>query len=579
MVRNGEDNSPIFNGSATGNMLFDVKIESMLKLSPDDKSLFCLLSVNAMGCLVYLIKPLFSRMGDYRAWVVSVPRQVILTASDDLPSIVGDAMRALEAGDNPQKLSKWFQREYKERDFNLSLPEHRSKYAFRLYGKGCKVTSIDLLLGSHLLQKDYFDYEGVFLVSADRRATVRMEAMDDLSQKMLKTPAVVIPPQTLPQDVSLVVSKEPFDKPILSYKGARLKVFMKRPGYMDLEQQVAVGDTTCQVMLPAKMDWLYKVYSNIFNVVDEEDRSLNDANVEIEGKAGVGQKERCVFVPEAKARKARITVTRDGYESKTMAADLTQFTAKTPLVVKMKMVRNKVRYKVGSKISFEMDRTHEEMNVSPLRGYDVEETNGNVVTLRSRTAGKKGGKSEGKGNGRTFSKWALIRIGVGLLTGLVVGGVAGWLLGNSHGERVVREEVEQQRLAQLERERQIADSLENVRMVAFFDSIPNWQKAELDSVFDKKLKGLYDALNTYDFATVQTMGDEHHLGGSKQWHMLDSVLTRMNEKAEYRSKLLEITKNEDENKNKYYSPDGTITPATFLKKLEEARQAVDSQKP
>ena len=63
LVRNGEDNEPVFNGSATGNKLFDVKIEGMLKLSTNDKGTFCLLSINTMGCLVYLIKPLFSTTG------------------------------------------------------------------------------------------------------------------------------------------------------------------------------------------------------------------------------------------------------------------------------------------------------------------------------------------------------------------------------------------------------------------------------------------------------------------------------------------------------------------------------------
>ena len=116
-------------------------------------------------------------------------------------------------------------------------------------------------------------------------------------------------------------------------------------------------------------------------------------------------------------------------------------------------------------------------------------------------------------------------------------------------------------------------------MVAYLDRIPNWKKAELDSVFNGKLAGLYDALNTYDFASVQIMGEELKLNASVQWHMLDSVLNLMNEKAEYGKKLAEITKNEDEDKNKFYSPDGTITLASFMKKLEEARLAVDNQKP
>jgi hypothetical protein len=165
------------------------------------------------------------------------------------------------------------------------------------------------------------------------------------------------------------------------------------------------------------------------------------------------------------------------------------------------------------------------------------------------------------------------------LAGLLIGGATGWWLGRNHGESSVRKEVEAQRLAELKRNQEIADSIENVRMAAYLDSIPNWKKAELDSVFDGKLAGLYDALNTYDFATVQEKGQEHDLDVSTQWHLLDSVLSLMNEKVEYGKKLVEITKNEGEDGKKFYSPDGTITLATFMNKLEEARVAVDSQKP
>lgn len=588
LVRNGEDNEPVFNGSATGNKLFDVKIEGMLKLSTNDKGTFCLLSINTMGCLVYLIKPLFSRMGDYRAWVISVPRQVVLSSSNDLPTIVMEAQKALEAGEEPQSLARWFQRDYKEQDFTFSLPEYRSKYAYRLYGRDSKVASLSQLLGANMLQKDYFDYEGVFLVDAARQSMVRAEAMDDLSQKMLRQPAVVIPPQTagLPDGVSLTAGKEKFDLPILSYKGARFKVSVKRPGYLDVEQMVTVPGNVFQVMLPAKVDWRYKVYPDIFSVVGEDGQALRDASVEIEGNTGVDHKERCVVVPEANAKKARITVKHEGCGAKTMTADLTLYTPEEPLMIKMKMKRNKVKYKVGSKISFEMDRTDDEMEESPLAGYEVSSSDGNVVTLKSTASGRKSAKKKGKsgeegkqGGRHVVSKMAIIRICVGLLAGLLIGGATGWWLGRNHGESSVRKEVEAQRLAELKRNQEIADSIENVRMAAYLDSIPNWKKAELDSVFDGKLAGLYDALNTYDFATVQEKGQEHDLDVSTQWHLLDSVLSLMNEKVEYGKKLVEITKNEGEDGKKFYSPDGTITLATFMNKLEEARVAVDSQKP
>ena len=70
IVKNGEDSDLVFNGGEMRNKLFDVRIEGTLKLTSDYKDCLCLLSLNPLGCMVYLIRPLFSRMGDYRALVV-----------------------------------------------------------------------------------------------------------------------------------------------------------------------------------------------------------------------------------------------------------------------------------------------------------------------------------------------------------------------------------------------------------------------------------------------------------------------------------------------------------------------------
>ena len=58
LVKNGEDNEAIYNGGEAGKKLFDVKIEGMLKLSPDFKGIIKLISVNDTCSMVYLIKPL-----------------------------------------------------------------------------------------------------------------------------------------------------------------------------------------------------------------------------------------------------------------------------------------------------------------------------------------------------------------------------------------------------------------------------------------------------------------------------------------------------------------------------------------
>lgn len=602
LVRNGEDSEAIFNPGEMGAKLFDVKTEGMLRLNPDFGRVLCMLSVNNLGCLVYVIKPLFSRQGDYRALVAAVPKQVALAAAGDLPAIVRDMADTLANDDDTAKMARWFQKDYAEQDFAWDIPGQRSRYAYRLY----KANGAATLLGAALLQDNYRNYEGVFILPDHMRDIVRQEAMDDLSGSKTPAAAIVIPPveQCRRAGCSLAIDGKAFDRPVLRHVGETLKITLKREGCVDQEMKAKVGSTVENVVLADNMEWLLKVYVHCFDIVGEDDLPIRDgkAGLEIVGQTGVNKREQYIALPEGKARKARLTVTREGYEPKTLTADLTKLTKDSPLKIKLKRERRTTIYKIaGTKVVFELERTDEEVALSPLPDYEVGDVKGEVVTLRRKATTRKGGK---KGSGSTtratladmaaegydkqeggkqggkplkISKWSIYRLLTGLLVGLVIGLGAGWWFGANHGEQTVREEMEQQRLAQEERKRQEADSIMHLAIVNYLDSVPNWKQKEMDSLFNGKLRGMYDALNTYDFQTVRAMGEELRLGDSKQWQVLDSVLDRMNEKGAYREKLFEITKNGEGDK-KFFSPDGTITFATLFAKLEEARNQVDSVK-
>ena len=185
IVKNGEDSDLVFNGGEMRNKLFDVRIEGTLKLTSDYKDCLCLLSLNPLGCMVYLIRPLFSRMGDYRALVVAVPKQVVFAAATDLPAIIRDVSRVLVKGEDTAVLAKWFEKDYGECDFDWKLPVATKRYAYRLYGPGSKVKSLDALLGTAMLQEYYGEYEGVYLLDAGSSGIIRPEAMDNLSDKKI----------------------------------------------------------------------------------------------------------------------------------------------------------------------------------------------------------------------------------------------------------------------------------------------------------------------------------------------------------------------------------------------------------
>ena len=599
IVKNGEDSDLVFNGGEMRNKLFDVRIEGTLKLTSDYKDCLCLLSLNPLGCMVYLIRPLFSRMGDYRALVVAVPKQVVFAAATDLPAIIRDVSRVLVKGEDTAVLAKWFEKDYGERDFDWKLPVATKRYAYRLYGPGSKVKSLDALLGTAMLQEYYGEYEGVYLLDAGSSGIIRPEAMDNLSDKKIGQAAIVYPPtgSSIPADCQLMMGGEEFMRPVLATVGNSVRLRLVREGFVPNDFSFKVAQPMCTVVVSGPMEWFFKVYEQAFRIVDEEGLPLpaGTSLLEVAGITGSNRKEKFYTISESQARNAQISVSSEGFVSQKLSANLMAYSKDNPLVIKLERARKKVKYKIGRKITFELVRTDEEMLTSPLPDYEVGERKGDVISLHRKGSHRKAaGKKTSQGrsqlldaeddelddvrdSGFRVSKWSLYKIGAGLVAGLLIGGLAGWFSGVSHGENNVREEIRQAQLLEEKLAKEKADSLLQVQMVNFLDSIPKWKKEEMDSVFEGKMGGLYDALNFYDFVKVQEKGAELSLEGSRQWQRLDSAINVMNSKNEYTEKLKEITRNEDEQKRKFFSPDGSITIETFLKKLEEAKNAIDPE--
>ncbi len=599
IVKNGEDSDLVFNGGEMRNKLFDVRIEGTLKLTSDYKDCLCLLSLNPLGCMVYLIRPLFSRMGDYRALVVAVPKQVVFAAATDLPAIIRDVSRVLVKGEDTAVLAKWFEKDYGERDFDWKLPVATKRYAYRLYGPGSKVKSLDALLGTAMLQEYYGEYEGVYLLDAGSSGIIRPEAMDNLSDKKIGQAAIVYPPMgsSIPADCQLMMGGEEFLRPVLATVGNSVRLRLVREGFVPNDFSFKVAQPMCTVVVPGPMEWFFKVYEQAFRIVDEEGLPLpaGTSLLEVAGITGSNRKEKFYTISESQARNAQISVSSEGFVSQKLSANLMAYSKDNPLVIKLERARKKVKYKIGRKITFELVRTDEEMLTSPLPDYEVGERKGDVISLHRKGSHRKAaGKKTTQGrsqlldaeddelddvrdSGFRVSKWSLYKIGAGLVAGLLIGGLAGWFSGVSHGENNVREEIRQAQLLEEKLAKEKADSLLQVQMVNFLDSIPKWKKEEMDSVFEGKMGGLYDALNFYDFVKVQEKGAELSLEGSRQWQRLDSAINVMISKKEYTEKLKEITRNEDEQKRKFFSPDGSITIETFLKKLEEAKNAIDPE--
>lgn len=577
LVREGEDHHLVFNNGEIGSKIFDVKTEGALKLTPERSGVFCLLSVNPAGCLLYALKPIFSRGGDYAALILGVPRQVIFSSSADIP-LIFEAMRETVADDgDPRRLQRHFEKDYKETDFIMPQAESTRNYAYRVHGGRRKASQLSDLLGTAMLQESYGQYEGVFLLDDSQADLVRPGSMENLSSQAIKQPALVIPPtkSSIPRGCKLFVGKEEMTGTLLSHLNDTINYSLKRDRFEDQDGKQTVKKDIERLVLPTQIQWNYKVYKNCFSIVDESDNRIPSDSINLDVDGILERRKTYFTLPEHTAQNARLKISADTYEPMEIKnVNLMSYSKDEPLVVKLRKKREKVSYKIdqpGQKIGFTLNRAIDEKMTSPLEGYEaLEERNGEVLL-------KPAGRRSKESNGGQKPKGTLSKSALGvlsLLAGLLLGALGGWFLGVPHGvskhEKMIA--LMQEKEKQIAKQR--ADSLTRMHIIAYLDSVPNWKKAEMDSLFEGKLIGLYDALNHYSFEEVEMTLDTLNLYDSKEVQRLDSVINKVESDTKYLEKLKEITKNE-ENGVKFFSPDGTITLSNLFKHMDTAIKAVD----
>lgn len=188
-IRNGEDHQAIYHGSEASQGILDIRLGSLFALPASFSDTLTMLSFSDKGYYLYVIKPLFSRVGDYKALIVFVPQQIARTAAPDLGRLVSGMTTCLTAGKDPSLLSRFFEKDYQQENLHFGPVKKTDRYAWRIDGKGMPLGTVGDLLGISVLQTSYMRYAGVFFVDAAHQKMIREGVMADLSQEKLAPPA------------------------------------------------------------------------------------------------------------------------------------------------------------------------------------------------------------------------------------------------------------------------------------------------------------------------------------------------------------------------------------------------------
>ena len=577
LIKNGEDHQLVYDNGVDNGRIFDVRTGGTLSLPVDFNGILRMIALRQNGCMVYVIKPIFSRVGDYRALAVFVPRKAMLAASADLPTIIDAAAQVLATGADTAELSGWFCRNYEEHDFEWNTPKNYNGYAYRIYGRGTRYTAADLF-GQALLQPEYAGYEGVFFIDAAYGSLARSEKMADLTNHLLSTPAVVAPPKKklLANNgrIYLRGAEKPFDKPVLSRVGDKLPLELRKDHCAPFFFDYPVQKSRCEASLPDDIRWRYIISGISVELVDEDGEPIVNGrkSVSVAGSemVKVAGKEYRVL-PESEMTRARLQVKCDGYQDKEEIVDLT---ADQKIRVKLEKMLKRMSYSVngtprGSRVRFELDWPELDADKSPLPGYKVNSRRDYLITLeREKATSQKKGKADtfadtGKRGKKPQGKQPLKisrKLLYGLCIGLLLGLIPGWFAGSTLKENAINKRLAEEKAKKEQLEKQRADSLLHVQLVEYVEKTEKWTKAEADSLFNGALAGLYDALNEYDFDAFTAKTNALRLSDSRLWTTLKESVERAKKPDVLTT--LKTTRSP-------YSKDGSITIEKYIQVLDQ----------
>ncbi len=598
LVSNGERSHDVFNRDELYSKIIDVKLESTVDISAMGNEILHLLLVREEGCLIYSIQKVNTRAGDYSAFILGIPMPIILSAANDIAAIVGKIDKLHTGREaNVAQLESLFEKDYKEQKINVKLPQRSKNYARRT----ADGVALDTLISTHILQMEYAQYEGVFLVSP-AQTRILWSTITDLTNHPLKRPVLVSPPSKSRKDTTknctVFLNGEKMTQPVLCHEGDQLQLQLRRENFVDIDMTAQAGKTSEKIILPDNLVWMKLVPRDTFRVICEGDSKENPQGVSIAIKGmDFDERQQCFLVPETQLENVTIVATKQGYEAKTVKnINLNDRNPLAKIEITLKRERKTITYKIkGQNISFEQTRTTQELGSSPLAGYVVDSQKGDTITLRQDTAplfnswthkhdkdstslvpvhadDPNDGEPTKKRKKKwvTVSKWRIIAI----LTGMAIGLIIGYFIGNWHGKWSA------EKAAEIEKARQIAeaDSIQKVNIVNYLDSTQQWRKTEMDSIFGGKLKGMYDSLNYFNLDNVYWKAEELGIANSMQLLRIDSADKAMIQDSEYYPKVKEITHNEDSTGREFFSKDGTITLNYLFEYLKNAQQQVDEAK-
>lgn len=138
-------------------------------------------------------------------------------------------------------------------------------------------------IAARFYQPRHSDFAAVLLVKDSKDIKIK-DASQDLTRNKLEPLFSVQPPKITSDGFAPLISRKPFDKPILAAKGQILVVQWRKPGFEAIPQEVHVGTEKLHIVNPDLSEAHKVLVPTSFYVTEEgTDRIIGSCQIKVNG--------------------------------------------------------------------------------------------------------------------------------------------------------------------------------------------------------------------------------------------------------------------------------------------------------
>lgn len=491
------------------------------------------MSFDKSGCFLTLLRSIPGRLGDFLSAWIYIPNSIKIETEyiESTIKFVKGLLSESNLSDKRQEIEDFFAKGYPKKEIIVTNQPCGNRYAFRYVGGD--YTLSEILDGGY--QKYYSEYKAIFLLDKNGDVCIAdgmKGILVDLTDRPIKKICVVkAPSQTdldsLGRGVSIVYNNKLFVNSLFE-KGTKLQLFLNRDGFEPIPLPLIEIENELQTIpldLSYRDKWKKKISCNTFRVVDLEGNDIEEVvTIKVNGKE-------TVLLPEKECLNVKVDVKADGYEECSQYCNLSD---KREIKIYLRRAKQSHRYfiKMSNGKVAEMTLSADKLpRKTPLKWYYVDKVN--------------------KRSEPMMEPFPLIAILISLLvTGAIIGFVACWLWFNVISkDNTTETSTETAVEAVVKDEKKPTTPAEQSPGREYLENNAVWKKSEMEAIPD--LKGLFDALNTYNKEKINELCEGKEFGGR-----MDTIIST-------------LTKIEGNLPNTSYCTDEKINFENYIKKLKE----------